>query len=123
MSTAAEWFTNNRLIVNARKSNIIFIGSPQRLQNITDEFSVTLGPSNIDRSVEIKLLGLIFDQHLNFSKHTAYLVKKVSPKISLLHRLRRILDQSTLVSVYQAIVQSHFDYCITVWGNCPKSYV
>ena len=27
----------------------------------------------------------------------------------------------TLLSIYNAIVQPHFDYCSVVWGNCNKS--
>ena len=120
---ATNWFSINRLIVNSKKSNILFVGSTQKNQNINSDFTVALGSTLIDRSTEIKLLGVIMDQHLNFASHVSHLVKKISPKIALLHRLRHILDLSTLNHLYLSIVQSHFDYCITIWGNCPQTYL
>ena len=33
-----------------------------------------------------------------------------------------MLDIKTLNTVYLTIVQSLFDYCLTVWGNCPNVY-
>ena len=54
---ATNWFSINRLIVNSKKSNILFVGSTQKIQNIYSDFTVALGPTLIDRSIEIKLLG------------------------------------------------------------------
>ena len=31
------------------------------------------------------------------------------------------MPQSTLLSVYNSLVQSQFDYCSLVWGNCGKT--
>ena len=62
------------------------------------------------------------DQHQHhFASHVSYLVKKISPKTALLHRLRHILDLNTLNNLYFLTVQSYFNYCITVWGNCPQT--
>ena len=72
VSSAVEWFNKNKLVVNAKKSNIIFLGSSHKLMNIASDFTIALGPNKIDRSTEIKLLGVIIDQNLNFSKHVEY---------------------------------------------------
>ena len=87
ISAATNWFSINRLIVNSKKSNILFVGSTQKIQNINSDFTVALGSTLIDRSTEIKLLGVIIYQHLNFVSHVSHLVKKISLKIALLHRL------------------------------------
>ena len=31
------------------------------------------------------------------------------------------MPQSTLLSIYNSLVQPHFDYCSLVWGNCGKT--
>ena len=31
------------------------------------------------------------------------------------------MPQSTLLKIYNSLVQSHFDYCSLVWGNCGKT--
>ena len=56
----------------------------------------------------------------SFNRHIDYLTKKISPKISLLHRLRYILPKKALNSVYMATIQPLFDYGLTVWGNSTK---
>ena len=38
------------------------------------------------------------------------------PKIGLLRRLRQIVPTACLTKYYMATVQSHIDYCLTVWG-------
>ena len=36
----------------------------------------------------------------------------------MLHVLRNLLSIPQLISVYNAFVTPHFDYCSMVWGNC-----
>ena len=36
--------------------------------------------------------------------------------ICALQRLREFFDQATLLSVYNSIVHSYFDYCCDVWN-------
>ena len=120
LEIASHWFTENRLIVNARKSNCILIGTHPRTENISNIFSVFIIEKTIIRTSSLKLLGLFIDQNLNFSQHISFLVKKLSPKVELLHRLRNILDTDTLITVYQTTIQSHIDYCSSIWGNCPN---
>ena len=123
LEIASHWFTENRLIVNARKLNSILIGTHPRTENISNNFSVFINDNAIIRTSSLKLLGVFIDQNLNFSQHISFLVKKLSPKVGLLHRLRNILDTDTLITVYQTTIQSHIDYCLSIWGNCPKVYI
>ena len=44
-----------------------------------------------------------------------YISSKVSSGIGALKRLREFVDQSTLVKVYNALIQPYFDYCCEVW--------
>ena len=45
----------------------------------------------------------------------------VTPKLGLLQRLSKCLPKPLLTIVYNTIIQPHFDYCITLWGNCSKT--
>ena len=67
---------------------------------------------------------MIIDKHLKFSEHVSLLLtKNVSAKIALLHRFRHFLPTDILNIVYQTIIQSHFDYCLSVYGNCPQKFI
>ena len=51
--------------------------------------------------------------------HIDNVVTKVSKAIGMIQRMKNVVPLSTLSSVYNAIVQPHFDYCRLVWdiGN------
>ena len=70
----------------------------------------------------MKLLPTILEEHLKFYEHVSHLTK-VSTKIALLHRLWHFLPTDILNIVYQTIIQSYIDYCLSVYGNCPQKYI
>ena len=41
----------------------------------------------------------------------------------LLHRFRNYLHKKQLVTIYTALIQSHFDYDLSVWGSWHKTYL
>ena len=45
------------------------------------------------------------------------ITKKISCAISAIRRLKDFADRETLVSVYNALAQPHFDYCFEVWDS------
>ena len=51
-----------------------------------------------------------------WKSNTDSICKKVSSGIYVLKRLQDFVDQNTIQSVYNAIVQSHFNYCCEVWN-------
>ena len=36
-------------------------------------------------------------------------------------RIKPFVSRSTLLSIYNALVQSHFAYCDLIWDNCVKT--
>ena len=62
-----------------------------------------------------KSLGLIIDDRLSWSNHVNELCKKVTSTISALRHIRPLISQSTVVLVYNSLIQPHFDYCSLVW--------
>ena len=73
------------------------------------------------RAQNVKSLGIIIDEKLNWNDHFKLLKGKVAAGLSSLKKLRNILPQSKLCSVYQALVESHIRYSDVVWDNLPKT--
>ena len=48
------------------------------------------------------------------------LQKKVNSGLSIIRKLRDIVDYNTLIIIYKSIIQPHFDYCSQVWGCLGK---
>ena len=44
--------------------------------------------------------------------------KKIACGISAIKRIRHFAPCETLLTIYNALVQTHFNYCSVVWGNC-----
>ena len=52
--------------------------------------------------------------------HIEKLTKKIACGIGDMKRVSNLIPQATLHLIYQALAQSHFDYCSTVWGACGQ---
>ena len=48
-------------------------------------------------------------------------LKKISSGIVYIKRISHCVPHATLHNIYHGLVQSHFDYCSVVWGNCTKT--
>ena len=86
-SILIEWFSNNYLLMNADKSQLL----------------VT------------KLLGVTIDNKLDFSEHVSNICKKVSKKLHALARISKYMSQEKLTIRLKAFIESQFNYCPLVW--------
>ena len=50
-----------------------------------------------------------------------YNQKKIFSGIGSIKRISHCVPSATLHTIYHGLVQSHFDYCSVVWGNCAKT--
>lgn len=53
--------------------------------------------------------------------HIHKLSKKIASGIGAIKRIRPLVPPDILHYIYNALIQPHFDYCSTVWGNCGKT--
>jgi hypothetical protein len=61
------------------------------------------------------------DENLTWNVHIDKISKKIASGIGVLKRSRPFVPFETLLCIYNALVQPHFDYCSVVWGNCNKT--
>ena len=71
---------------------------------------IDLSPSN-----QVKLLGVTFDEKLNFDAHVDIICKKASRQISAISRIAKFLSQECILKMYHSFVRSNFLYCANVW--------
>ena len=69
----------------------------------------------------MKSLGINIDENLTSHSYIDKLCKKIASAIGAIKRVKPFVPQSTLLNIYNSLVQSHFDYCSLVWGNCGKT--
>ena len=66
--------------------------------------------SNVSIVRELKILGVTFDEGLNWNVHVDNIVKCASRRLYLLRLLRNVAPRKVLISVYNAIVRSYLEY-------------
>ena len=70
-----------------------------------------------------KLLGVVIDEHLEWTYHVDHVCTSVNSKIVLLNRIKKYLDIDSRKLFYNAYILPIFDYCCTVWGNMSEENI
>ena len=80
---------------------------------------VTYKGSALENVKSEKLLGVVIDKHLTWKEHIDKTCKSINRNIALLRRIRKYLSHTTRLTFYKAYIQTHIDYCNTIWGLSP----
>ena len=87
------WLRANRLSLNVAKTELMIIGSRQRLHSQCDEIDICIDDKMIKRVYHTKSLGLTIDAPLSWSKHVDEICKKASFAIGALKRVRPFISK------------------------------
>ena len=105
----------NRLSLNVAKTELMIIGSRQRLNTQCDEVNIRIDDEIIKRVDRTKSLGLTIGDRLSWSNHVDEICRNVSSAIGALKRIRHFISANTALQIYNALILPHFDYCSPVW--------
>ena len=131
LSKVKPYLEANYLHINIKKSNFIHFRSPRSKLSFSDfthyscldskitmgDTAIKFGSKVIKRVRETKFLGVVLDEKLSWKNHVKYLGRKLASTIGSLWDMRQIINTSLRKSVYNALVNSHLSYAISVWGN------
>lgn len=111
-----EKFLNvNKLKLNVMKTKGMILGTKYKLKNINvTDFQLKIENENIEWVTEIKYLGIIIDECLDLKAHYEYIYKKISTKLYFFTRISTDISFFARRTIYQTIIQPHFDYCATL---------
>ena len=104
------------------KTELMIIGSRQRLNAQCEEIDISIDDRTIKRVDHTKSLGLTNDAQLSWSKHVDEICKKASSAIGALKRVRPFIPTDVAVQIYHVLILPHFDYCSPVW-DCMSGYL
>lgn len=109
-----KWMYDNCLSFNARKTKYMIFKTPRQQQ--TNLAPIIVNNAIIEKTDNIKYLGLIIDSELNWSPHIAFLKNKLFPYLFVLRNAKYTLPTPTKKSLYFSYIHSHLSYLISVWG-------
>ena len=115
----SNWYTDNRLTINVKKTKLMLAGS-KRMLSLFEDFELQPNGTQIDRVQSFKYLGVTTDAKWSWKPHISNLLKKLGHRLSLFNRIFHMLDNRTRIAFYNGLVLPHLDYADTVWGDQPR---
>ena len=103
-----EWYNSNYLKPNPDKWNLVLSEGDPTL-------SVKVNDKNIFNSQYKKILGVYFDNKLNFEYHLETLYKKAGQKLHALIRVLSFMSLQQKKIIMNAFITSQFGYCPLIW--------
>ena len=117
LSQARTYFNTNGLVLNPSKTQCIFIGNRQLINQIPNNTTIRSDTTSITPSKQVKNLGIYLDSHMTFETHIRELSKKVMGTLLLLNRVKEKFDTDTRRTVVQSLALSVINYCLPVYGT------
>ena len=120
IKTAQQWYTNNSLLNNTSKTEIMMITKRKNKERF--EIDITDGgqQKKLKLKPSVKILGVHLDEELNWDRHTNEVNKRARYASRNLKRTNHILPFKLRLLLYNSLVASHFNYADTVWGGCSS---
>ena len=63
------------------------------------------------------------DNKLNWHAHCEYICGKMSKCIGIIIKARKVLNETTLLSLYNSLILPYVSYCIHVWGKAYDTHL
>ena len=105
------WLRSNCLKLNVAKTKLLLINAEGLAPNV----SLTLEGQEIENVTEFKFLGIYLDNRLSFEYHFFELYKKLSQFHFIIRKLKSVLPQVCLPSLYFGYFHSNLVYGLPIW--------
>ena len=116
------WMKNNKLQLNADKTEYLIVASPNVLPKITLR-PINISGIEIEPSVCAKNLGVMFDKHLNMCEHVNQICRKAQFLLKKIGDIRNCLSIVTTEHLIHAYVTSQLDCCNSLLYGLPNSSI
>lgn len=120
ISRVHQWIKVNRLKLNVNKTNYILFQNRSVRQCLPP---VLHNGERIERVQYTKFLGVVIDEHLDWSQHIKEVCLKLSRTCGILYKIRKQLTTDAMLSIYYTLAYPFLYYCISVWGCTWPSFL
>lgn len=121
LDTLYNWFASNKLSLNIEKTQLVkFERSRPRI--IPDYLPhIKINNTIIHESDFVKFLGVYIDKSFSWKEHISRKCSQISKIVGTLSRLKNILPNKVLVTIYNSLILPCISYGAVAWGNTdPK---
>ena len=118
ISAAQTWYTENSLLINASKSEVMIISRRKQREKIHIDVTEEGTIKQLEFQESIKVLGIHIDCELNWNRQVNEVNKKASYAARNLSRINHLIPNKARLLLYNSLVATHLNYADTVWGGC-----
>ena len=122
LSVLSDFFKANKLKLNAGKTKIVCFRKKGTFEHFRD-FSVSLDGSCLEWNKSATFLGITLDEHLSWEEQCNKVGNKMAQGAGVLNRVKNLLPTSSLCTLYNSFIFSHFSYGLEVWGACRPKFL
>ena len=105
---------SNRLKLNPDKTEIIWLGTRQKLNLIT-RCTIRLGDCDISAASTVRNLGVIFDSEMNLKSQANSVIRSGFYQLRQLKTIRRFLTFDSAKTLVNAFISGRVDYCNSLY--------
>ena len=91
----SNWYINNKLTVNVKKTKLMLSGSKTMLSSFND-FTFSADKEQANRVSSFNYLGIVLDEIWKWKMHVNSLVQKLGHRLSVFNRFYHMLDEKSL---------------------------
>ena len=118
-----SWSQQNNLIFNCDKlQSILFSSSRLSSKHNLEDSSLLIRCSrqSIQQKANVKLLGVIFDQHLTWIDQINNIIRSTHGTLRVLRKFSRFTPMKVRKTLAEALILSKINYCNVVFGQLSK---
>jgi len=124
ISDISSWCSFRRLQLNATKTELIWFGSRQMLQRLSDhDLTLEVGISVIQAVKCVRDLRVHLDSELTMKTHISKVVSACFYQLRKIRQVRRVVGQDITQQLVSAFVLSRLDYCNSLLSGLPRSTI
>ena len=109
-----NWLCCNKSCLNINKTKFMVFHPPQK---DVDYPTLSINNVQIDCVDNFTFLGITINEHLSWRPHMTKILNKVSKTGYILNKLKKILPEGILLTIYNSLINPHFNYAILLWGH------
>ena len=115
LRSLCNWLKANKISLNASKTELLIFRHPNKKFDF--DFRLKIDGKRLISSKYVKYLGVLIDEHLNWTFHLNVLCTKLSRANGMLARIRHFVSQITIRSIYYGIFHTLRSYSTQIWGQ------
>ena len=104
LSKITAWCCHNSLLINPDKIKVLVMGTHKMLQQLLDDFRVTLLEKRITSTISARDPGIQLDSTLSVNEHVANTVSTCIAILCQINRVKHIFDPKSLENVISSLV-------------------